>query len=536
MSELLQDYSRDQAERDADSVALVMGHERVTYGQLERASNQVARQLAEAGCRRGDRVCLFVEKSPAAISAMVGTLKAGCAYVPVDVASPAPRLARIVAAADPAVALVSEAGVSSWAQLCASGSLASTVRVGALDASAAQRLEGPVMFGPAAIAAESTEPLTRAGRPDDLAHILFTSGSTGAPKGVMITHANVRAFVEWAVPYFDIRAGDRVSGHPPLHFDLATFDVYGSHRAGAELHVVPGELVLPRQLAAFITTHELVQWFSVPSAMTYMARFGGLPETGFPSLRRILWCGEVLPTPVLIEWMQRVPQARFTNLYGPTEATIASSYHTTSRRPDDVDAAIPIGRACDGEELFVLGEDGRRAPPGELGEIHIAGVGLSPGYWRDERSTELSFVSDPRAGTTGQRTYRTGDLGRCDDDGTLHFAGRRDAQIKSRGYRIELGEIEAAVSSLSGVGACAVVAIAAEDFAGTTICCAYVPSEGGPTELTALRARLRELLPTYMLPSRWHRLDVMPTNSNGKIDRRCLTEMFADHGTPRTVN
>ena len=234
----------------------------------------------------------------------------------------------------------------------------------------------------------------------------------------MITHANVAAFVEWAVDYFGTKPADRISGHPPLHFDLSTFDIYGTFLAGAELHLVPAVAnLVPHKLAELIRSSELTQWFAVPSTFTFMAKFGVVQPDAFPSLERVVWCGEVLPTPVLIEWMRAVPQASFTNLYGPTEATIASSYYTLPAIPENETDPIPIGVACAGEELLVLDEKLEPAPAGEIGDLFIAGAGLSPGYWRDEEKTAAAFVPDPRA--EGERIYRTGDLAKVQEDGLV---------------------------------------------------------------------------------------------------------------------
>ena len=366
----------------------------------------------------------------------------------------------------------------------------------------------------------------------DPAHILFTSGSTGTPKGVVIPHRNVIHFVEWATRYFGTAPTDRISGHPPLHFDLSTFDVFGAFAAGAELHLVPPEInLLPNALAEFIRTSELTQWFSVPSLLSYLAKFDVVQFNDFPTLRRLLWCGEVIPTPALRYWMARLPHVTFTNLYGPTETTIASSYYRVPRCPEDDRASIPIGTPCDGEELLVLSETLQPVPPGEVGELYIRGVGLSPGYWRDPERTRAAFLPNPFASDPADRIYRTGDLAKIEDDGLVYFLGRADSQIKSRGYRIELGEIETALNALRYLRECAVVAIPTEGFEGTAICCAYVPHPGVPITPAALRSELSKVLPGPMLPSRWMAFEWLPRNANGKYDRRQLQEAFADNET-----
>ncbi len=526
MTELLQDYLSAHAAAAGDDTAIVMGATRLTYNELESAANRLARVLRQAGCKRGDRVCLFTPKAPEAIAAMLAVLKVGAVYVPVDIASPAARLARIVRAADPtAILVLGPAAAAVLVELQASGGIRASSVIGALASDGPDVVSPEFAFGPQDINVQDDGPLEPVGRAHDVAHILFTSGSSGEPKGVMITHANVASFIEWAVPYFGTHAGDRISGHPPLHFDLSTFDIYATFRAGAELHLVPPTALLPRQLAEFIEDSRLTQWFTVPSTLTYMAKFAAVPENGFSTLERILWCGEVLPTAVLIHWMKKVPQATFTNLYGPTEATIASSYYRVPGVPDET-AAISIGQPCEGEELLVLEDDGKPVPSERVGELYIGGVGVSPGYWRDEAKTRAAFVPDLRPGREGEHLYRTGDLGRVGPDGLLYFLGRTDSQIKSRGYRIELGEIEAALNALPEIAECAVLGMESEGFEGTSICCAYALTPNAAATTATLHAALRAVLPSYMLPARWQELDVLPKNVNGKIDRRRLRERF----------
>jgi amino acid adenylation domain-containing protein len=443
-----------------------------------------------------------------------------------DPASPAARLAKMMEACESRCILAGRSTLGILKQLLSLQVLGDMPRIGWMDDSPPPA-EIETAFSWTDLPAFASSPVPARNTAGDAAHMLFTSGSTGTPKGVVITHSNVLHFLEWANGYFGMNAEDKNSCHSPMHFDLSTFDIHGSFYSGSELHLLlPRLSLLPHKLAEYVRESKLTQWFSVPSILKYMAQYDVAQVGDFPCLKRLLWCGEAMPTPTLMYWMKRLPHVTFTNLYGPTEATIASSYYTVPECPSDERAETPIGQACGGEELIVLNDVGEPAGTGEIGDLYIRGAGLSPGYWRDPAKTQSVFLPNPNGASSGDRIYKTGDLARVEGDGLVYLTGRADSQIKSRGHRIELGEIETALSALGLLRESAVVAIETEGFEGKLICCAYVAAVDGNAAVPALQQKLGALLPAYMMPARWMPLEKLPLNGNGKIDRRSLAEMF----------
>jgi amino acid adenylation domain-containing protein len=526
---LLQDWVTHQAKTRPDALAVVAGSDRITYGALEARSNQLARALAEAGCRQGDRVAVLMPKSPMAIVAILGIHKADCIFVPLDRSSPTARTAKTLESSASRCLLAAGRVLDLLDQLCTESVLHEMPAIGWLGDGRPAGSCFRVRFTRHEVEACPDARVESRNGPDAAAHILFTPGSTGAPKGIVISHASVIQFVEWACAYFGIDATDRLSGHSPLHVDLSTFDIFGTFAAGAQLHLVPPKLTTrPHRLAEFIRSCELTQWLSVPSVLNDLAKLDVLGPHDCPALKRVLWSGDVLPTPSLIYWMQRLPHVTFTNLYGPAETTIASAYFTVSECPSDPFAGVPIGTACSGEELMVLNEQLQPLPPDHIGELYIRGAGVSSGYWCDPERTAAAFVRNPYGSDPADRLYRTGDLARIGLNGLAYFVGRIDSRIRSRGYRIEPGEIEASLCTIREVHEAAVVGIPTSGFEGTLIACAYVPLHDHAVSPADLRQALSALVPPYMLPSRWMTLPSLPKNASGKIDRRALHELFTN--------
>ncbi|MEV0642237.1 amino acid adenylation domain-containing protein [Streptomyces sp. NPDC050619] len=491
-----------------DAAAVVDESRTLTYGALDAESNRIGRALRTLGLRPDDRVCLLVPKSALAVSAILGVLKAGGVYVPLDGAGPAARTAKVIRDSMPQWIIVHPA-FDALVEECRS--------------ELGDDLPGQVFsLRQDELVTLDSAPLPASQPPSGLAYIIFTSGSTGVPKGVQITHAGAVHFIRWLVDHFGIGPEERLSGHPPFHFDLSVLDVFGALAAGAELRLVPEAAnFLPHRTASFIRDHRLTQWTSVPSVLTWMERRDAVRPGDFPDLRRIICSGDVLPTSVVAYWLRRLPHITIVNTWGATETSVLSSFHELREAPADPQVPIPIGKAVPGEELAVLRPDGSRAAVGEDGDLCIAGPGLSPGYWRDPEKTARAFRYFPTA--NGQRRwYITGDHGHVDESGTFHFHGRADRQVKSRGFRIELDEVAVAVNALPDVAEAAVVALPVAGMEGSQLHAACTLRTGVAKEPAGLRDALLKRLPEYMVPVRWHFVDEVPKSPNGKIDNRAV--------------
>ncbi|MEV0370843.1 amino acid adenylation domain-containing protein [Streptomyces sp. NPDC050636] len=484
-----------QAARTPQATALVSGTLRLTYAELDARAEQLGAALLDRGVRPEDRVALLLATRADHVVATLAVAKAGGVYVPLDGRSPKARLAHILESTG-AAAVVTDA---TSAALLPDGP-AVVVRADSLPDRDATDLPAT----PPAVTVQ----------PDRLAYIMYTSGSTGEPKGVAVTHRNVAGLARDR--YWGHGPDDRVLLHSPVTFDASTYELWGPLLSGARIVASDADATDIASLARTMTEHGVTAGLFSEGIFRLLAE--NHPES-FRGLRDIYVGGDTMSATAVRKVLEHAPGARLTNSYGPTESTLAVVHHALTAQ--DIDRnTFPIGRPLDNTRVHVLDEHLRPVPPGVTGELYVAGEGLARGYDGRAGLTAERFVADPY-GPAATRMYRTGDRVRWRADGTLEFAGRTDDQVKVRGFRIEPGEVETAVASFPGT-AQAVVAVR-EDRPGDKRLVAYaVPVPGATVDPAALRAHVAALLPDYMVPAAFVLLDALPLTRTGKLDRKAL--------------
>ena len=511
MAYVLQQLLSKSAKTYPEKPAVWARGKSITYRELDERSNQLAHLLHQRGIRKGDRVGLFFPKSVESIISMLGVLKAGGVYVPLDPQAPADRVGYIIGNCGIRI-LITKADKRAELSAETLGLLEASVLVegegnGGALITWSQLAEFPASHAPEVAMIET-----------DLAYILYTSGSTGRPKGVMLSHQNALTFVEWCAEEFQVRSEDRLSNHAPLHFDLSVFDVYNTLEAGATVYLITEDLALfPTSLANFIDTQKITIWYSVPSALMLLLLHGRLTVEKLKSLRVILFAGEVFPMKYLRQLAEVSQQSELYNLYGPTETNVCTYYKVERERLESMDK-LPIGIACANTETFSVTPDGRLAGKGEAGELYVRGPAVTNGYWADPEKTHKMVVPNHFQENFEEKMYRTGDIVTVGDDGNYYFQGRRDSMIKSRGYRIELGEIETALLNHPGVREAAVLAVP-DEIIGNRIRAVVAPHIAGSLGVLELQQFCASRVPKYMIPELVDLYDELPKTSTGKIDR-----------------
>ncbi|MFC1641192.1 amino acid adenylation domain-containing protein [Myxococcota bacterium] len=504
------------AARTPDSSAVTCGPQSLSYAELEQASRCLALRLVGLGVAPGDRVGLLLPPSLDAVVAVYGVLRAGGTYVPVDPQSPASR--QLAVLADCSVRGV----IGERSQL---SRLADTDRGFAASFAfiLGRALSG---FGPAAttwdFCARPCGSALPEVEPQQLAYILYTSGSTGQPKGVSVTHQGARAFVDWAVRTFQLDRRDCLANQAQLSFDLSVLDLFASLAAGAKVTLIAPQLMMrPQSVCELLCEQGVTTWYSVPSALTLLMEEGQLASRRPPALRRVLFAGEVFPIAQLRRLMQALPGTRFFNLFGPTETNVCL-WHEVRELPDPSAAVIPIGLPCDHLRVELLDPHGAACRSGQEGEICVSGPTVLDQYWNRPDLTRRAFWP-PNTLPDSDRLYRTGDWARQDAHGTYWFLGRHDRLVKRRGYRIELGEVESALQRHPGLRDAAVWALPNEEN-GCTLMAAVVPKPGIVLDPLAVKLHCGTWLPRYMIPDSVAFLSELPRTNTGKVDWQTLQQ------------
>ena len=487
------DWLEEAARLAPGNIAFDAPGKAMTWEQVWQTAQETGSLLATQ-TKAQQPVLILMDKSPDCLCAMLGAVCAGCFYTPLDSSMPRARIQMIADTLRPAVILYEEHyeevahGIAGDARLCRYDAIPHSVDTALLRERRAMHIDA------------------------DLLYVLFTSGSTGVPKGVSITHRSVIDLVEWACDALRIPEGARFGSQAPFYFDNSVLDIYCVMHMRGSLHMIPRmDFLFPARLVQRLAHERIDTVFWVPSALTALAGADVLVPGCLPALRRVFFCGEVKPCATLNRWRFALPDADYVNMYGPTEITDVCTWYRVDRTFADTDS-LPIGFPCANTRIMLID-----------GEICVSGTCLSPGYYNASEKTAAVFVLNPLRPQIPEMMYRTGDLGAYNNRGELMFLGRRDSQIKHSGYRIELGEIECALSAAEGVS------LACCYYDGARIVAAYT----GAADERELKKRLRESLPKYMLPELLLHRKELPRTGSGKVDRLTLRqEVEHEHPLP----
>ena len=482
----------------------------MSYKQLLDLTRAIQEQITRSSAGVGPIV--IADDPGAGACAIIAAAEAlGRAYVPLSASHPATRIQQIIAAVEPALIIQSDRTATPMAEALSGRYPLLTI---------SRELDNLSW-------ARSPEPVGGSASPigSDIAYVMFTSGTTGRPKGVPVTRTSLMAYLDVATKRFGVRPGDRASHFFELTFDLSVHDIFVTLLGGGTLVVVPtGQRMLP---ARFIREKEITHWFSVPSAAESLHRVGALQPEIFPHLRQTLFCGEPLRWPVTEAWQSAAPNSRVINLYGPTEATIAISYYVAPRhrsRSDDIYGIVPIGQVFEGQHSRISSSPESGEQPNR-GELWLSGSQVISGYL-DTGDGHAAFVTDP----DGTAWYRTGDAVVRDDDGLLHFVGRIDHQLKISGYRVEPVEVEDAIHR--AFPACRSVVVRCDQGKRRGLVAAIVCEKRDRPDASAVQEACASSLPPYMVPAHVVELASWPVNANGKIDRTTVRRQLEEYIAP----
>lgn len=521
---LLSQIIDKSAERFPDKEAFRCDGQGLTYAALVERANRLAAMLIEQGVKPGDRVGIYLPKSLETAVALFGILKAGAAYVPLDPHMPLSRLAFILRDCDIRHLIADNSQRKNLGQLVTLGAELEAV----IGLSGSEGLPCRAISWTEVEAMPARSPAA-ARMEQDMAYLMYTSGSTGEPKGMIHTHHSGLSYAKLAAAVYDLHAGDRLSNFPPLHFDQSTFDYFSGPLVGATTVIIPEVYTrFPANLSQLMAAEKLTIWYSVPFALIQLLLRGVLAERDLTALRWVLFGGEPFPPKHLKALMTLWPQARFSNVYGPAEVNQCTFFHVPP--PAEIsDEPLPIGRIWPNAEGLVVDENDGQVTEGEVGELLVRTPTMMQGYWRRPDLNTRAFFYREQPGGPRATFYRTGDLVKLRPDGYYDFLGRKDRQVKTRGFRVELDEVEAALLSHPQVEEAAAFPVPDSD-GGQLIQAAVIAKAGEPLPVAALLKHLAVHLPRYAIPTRIELRDDFPRTSSGKIDRRALQAQAKEDG------
>lgn len=488
-----------------DKTAIVDEVEAVTFKEVRNKALSIAREIVDYNKGVQKPVVVYLEKSAKTLVSFMAVAYCRDFYSPIDIEMPRPRVEKILEVLQPEIVITSSDLKANFDEFGYKGEY--------------------IIYDEVMAKADDDKavlPLTNTIIDTDLLYVLFTSGSTGVPKGVGIRHRSVIDYIDWVTEEFGVTSEDSFGNQAPFYFDNSILDIYSMMKTGATLYIVPKKLFAqPVLLLEYLKENSINTIFWVPSALITVAKLRALKNVDLTdTIKRVLFCGEVMPNKQLNYWRSFLPEAVYANLYGPTEITDACTFYIVDREFED-DASLPIGKPMKNTEILVLDEKDNlieTSKIGEVGELCVKGTSLAVGYYNNPEKTKAAFVQNPLNDKYDEIIYRTGDLVSYNEYGEIMYMGRKDYQIKHMGNRIELGEIETAVSSLDDISRC---------------CCLYDEQKSkivlvveSETEISRveLNQRLASIIPEYMLPGKVVTIPVMPLNANGKIDRKQLKD------------
>lgn len=498
------EYLEASAEKYPDKTAYTNLDSELTFGELlckaKAIGSYLAKNISEVG-----PVLIYMKKSPECLAGFFGAIYGGDFYVPLDTEMPKARIELIDNNLSPIAVLTTGELLESAKEIFPNRKIV-TVQEAYSDKVDMQ------LLSEIRLRHLDTNP----------AYVLYTSGSTGVPKGVVVPHRSLIDYMEHFCPEVGVREDDVIANQAPFYFDASLIDIYCTLKMGATMHVVPIELFsMPLKLLEFLQEKKVTMIRWVPSALNMVSAFRGLKSLRPDYLRLIIFGAESMPTKCFNYWREYYKDANFVQIYGPTEITGVCTYYLVDREFENTET-IPIGRAFGNSGVFLLNDEDElvtQNTPGVLGEICVKGTCLAHGYYNDPERTAAVFVQNPLNKVYPERIYRTGDLASYNELGEIVFSSRKDFQIKHMGHRIELGEIEAAVSAIAGIR----YAICLFDNKKSRIHLVYVSD--GLTEADIIND-LKDRLPRYMIPNVFHSMDELPMTASGKADRVKLKDMY----------